>query len=102
MGNRHAHKKLRRAVRERMARTGESYQTARTRLLKQSAPIFAGLHAKQSAFDLLAVTIHGRRSVIAIVLLGERLAVLSVPGSLGDTRISRSPLAAFRQPPCLN
>ncbi len=36
MANRHSHKKLRAEVRARMATTGESYQTARKRVLARS------------------------------------------------------------------
>ena len=35
MANRRAHKKLRTEIRSRMARTGESYQKARARILEQ-------------------------------------------------------------------
>jgi hypothetical protein len=52
MANRHAHKKLRAEIRARMAKTGESYQAARDRILS---------HTKQRevAVDLLPLTYFG-------------------------------------------
>jgi hypothetical protein len=51
MANRHSHKKLRAEIRERMAKTGESYQAARARILVRPCA--------QAAIDLVPFQFFG-------------------------------------------
>ncbi|MEO8183776.1 MAG: hypothetical protein ABI895_33545 [Deltaproteobacteria bacterium] len=62
MANRHSHKKLRAEVRARMARTGESYQQARQRLLARQPSLTA---QPVSGFDLLEFSYFGKPAVLA-------------------------------------
>jgi hypothetical protein len=64
MANRHSQKKLRAAVRARMARTGESYQQARQRLLALWPSSSASAQAV-SGFDLLEFSYFGKPAVLA-------------------------------------
>jgi hypothetical protein len=61
MANRHSHKKLRAETRARMARTGESYQQARQRLLA----LQPSLTQPVSGFDLLEFRYFGKPAVLA-------------------------------------
>jgi len=60
MGNRHHHKKLRSEVRARMARTGESYQRALSRILGERAP-----RGGVGDVDLVPLEYFGVRGVLA-------------------------------------
>jgi hypothetical protein len=62
MANRHHHKKLRAEARARMARTGESYQQARQRVL--APPSSAAVQAF-SGFDLLEFSYFGKPAILA-------------------------------------
>jgi hypothetical protein len=64
MANRHSHKKLRAEVRARMARTGESYQQARQKLLALRRSGSASAQAC-SGFDLLEFRYLGKPAVLA-------------------------------------
>jgi hypothetical protein len=62
MANRHSHKKLRLEARARMARTGESYQQARQRLLALEASESVG---PVSGFELLEFSYFGKPAILA-------------------------------------
>jgi hypothetical protein len=62
MANRHSHKKLRAQARARMARTGESYQQARHRLLALQPSLST---QAVSGFDLLEFSYFGKPAVLA-------------------------------------
>jgi hypothetical protein len=62
MANRHSHKKLRAEARARMARTGESYQQARQRLLAPQSSVSVRAF---SGFDLLEFSYFGKPAVLA-------------------------------------
>lgn len=62
MANRHANKKLRAAARDRMAATGESYQSALAGVIRRRA-----VWAPKVQADLLEIEIHGRPTIIAMV-----------------------------------
>lgn len=62
MANRHSHKKLRGAARAQMARTGESYQQARQRLLVQRP---AAQAQALSGFELLEFSHLGKPAILA-------------------------------------
>jgi hypothetical protein len=64
VGNRHSHKKLRTLARARMARTGESYQRARERVLASQNSASESSAAVQG-FELLELSHLGRPAVLA-------------------------------------
>jgi hypothetical protein len=73
MANRHANKRLRAACRERMAKTGETYQQARHRLL-QKRPIGA-----VSQTDLQPVLYHGIPATLVTIEQHGAIVTLLMP-----------------------
>jgi hypothetical protein len=115
MGNRHGHKQLRRAVRARMAITGESYQqahaqilalrpvrqtttrttaprapTARTATVRAPAPRAAG-----GDVDLLSIHYFGVPGTLATFELAGRLAILVLPSPRRPVPFPLHPLIAL-------
>lgn len=90
MGNRHHNKQLRAAVRAAMARTGESYQSALTRLRgERQTPLSTG------AVDLLPVDYFGLPVTLATFeILGELSCVVTAAGYL-PARVPPTPLFAL-------
>ena len=80
MGNRHGNKKLRLAVRARMARTGESYQKALSSLLHLDVPTQTSMRweATDNGVDLLPIRYFGAPAAIATFEIAGRLAVVVV------------------------
>lgn len=64
MANRHSHKKLRTEARARKARTGESYQQARQRLLDLTSS-FSSSPQACSGFNVLEFRCFGKPAVLA-------------------------------------
>ena len=101
MGNRHASKKLQRAVRERMALTGETYQAARARIVEgrgrgQAVPgtALGGVPAPGDV-DLLPIRHAGVPGTLATFELAGRLALVFVSAAGGVGPFPRSPFAAL-------
>ena len=103
MGNRHHHKKQRARVRAIMAETGESYQRALVRVLREQQ---AQARHLPGDIDLLSVDYFGRRVTLATFQLLGRLSCVVVPSSmphLGSPSSSqRSPLSALGARRCVN
>jgi hypothetical protein len=76
MGNRHSNKKLTRAVRARMATTGESYQKALSWLLESAPTQAARRDATGNDVDLLSIRYFGVPAAVATIEIAGRLAVL--------------------------
>ncbi len=79
MANRHSHKKLRADIRVRMAATGESYQTARHRILLGTSP-----REHDVDVDLLATEYFGMPITLATFPAIEPLgrpAIVRVPSA---------------------
>src|SRR6478736_1682750 len=96
MGNQHHHKKQRARVRAIMAETGESYQRALARALRERQ---ASPRHLPGDIDLLSVDYFGRRVTLATFQLLGRLSCVVVPSSkprVGSlTSSQRSPLSAL-------
>ncbi len=73
MANRRAHKKLRSEIRVRMARTGESYQKARARILAQ--------RAARSHWELVPFTYFGLPATLAIIEQHGHVLAMCLPSS---------------------
>lgn len=98
MGNRHGHKQLRRAVRARMASTGESYQQAHSSLLALHEPARrarTGTEAAEIGADLLPIQYFGLPLGLAIFQIAGRLSVLVLSGPQGRGPIPLNPLLAL-------
>jgi len=81
MGNRHGHKQLRIAARERMAQTGESYQQARSRILEQREARSRSQPAPQATpieADLLPICFFGSPAALALFTIAGRVSALVV------------------------
>jgi hypothetical protein len=96
MANRHSHKKLRADIHLRMATTGETYQTARHRILFGRAPREQG-----EDVDLVATEYFGVPITLAIFPAIEPLgrpAIVHVPSARAETaqRVHRTPLMMVR------
>ena len=100
MGNRHGNKKLRRAVRARMASTGESYQRALSSLLHRDVPIPApaGSEPTDSGVDLVPIRYFGVPAAAATFEIAGRLAVLVVSSPHHPTPFPQNPLVALGLP----
>jgi len=91
MGNRHGNKKLRLAVRARMATTGESYQKALAALTSQPRP--ERLERPRYAVDLIPVRYFGTPAAMATFEIAGRYAVVMISRvHLGNPR---SPLTGI-------
>jgi len=98
MGSRHGNKQLQRAVRARMARTGESFQAARARVLAlraERAPARAPGNEAQAGADLLAIRYFGVPLALATFEVAGRLAVVALSGPRGRGPLAKSPLFAL-------
>lgn len=100
MGNRHGNKKLRLAVRARMARTGESYQKALCSLRHPGAPeqTSARWGATDSGVDLLPIRYFGAPAAIATFEIAGRLAVLVVGSQHRPAPFPQNPIASLGPP----
>jgi hypothetical protein len=100
MGNRHGNKKLRLAVRARMARTGESYQKALSSLLHLEVPTqtSAGRGATDDGIDLLPIRYFGAPAAIATFEIAGRLAVLVVSNPHRPAPFPQNPIVALGPP----
>jgi hypothetical protein len=95
MANRHSHKKLRAEIRARMAKTGESYQTARQRILMRA-------NEQHPEVDLVPFRFFGVPMTLATA---EGRSVHSVAVLRATPKFSRSyplPLAAWLLPRGVN
>lgn len=101
MGNRHGHKQLRRAVRARMALTGESYQQAHARVLElrpPARPATARTTAPPAAegdVDLLSIRYFGVPSTLATFEIAGRLAILVLSNPRRSVPFPLHPLIAL-------
>jgi hypothetical protein len=84
MANRHSHKKLRAEIRARMASTGETYQTARQRILLRSGDP----QPPSARGELLQVEYFGVPLTLALLEQRGRITIVLVPG--GGGRAPRS------------
>lgn len=94
MANRHTHKKLRKEVRSRMARTGESYQQALQRTLARQTSTQRAVYIPVP--DLIATSYFGVPITIAAYEVLSHLRVIVVSGSGGPLGLPlghASPLA---------
>lgn len=100
MGNRHGNKKLRLAVRARMATTGESYQKALSSLRHLDVPERASVRwgATDSGVDLLPIRYFGAPAAIATFEIVGRLAVLVVSSPHRPAPFPQNPIAALGPP----
>jgi hypothetical protein len=101
MANRHAHKKLRLAARARMATTGETYQTARARILQLHQPAGrppATPRATDSSVDLLSIRYFGVPAALATFEIAGRLAVLVVSSAHRSAPFPQNPVVALGPP----
>lgn len=89
MGSRHGNKKLRNAVKARMAATGETYQRARTRILEGVAPNASGAARR---VDLISISYWGRAATLATFEIAGRLAAVLVAGTSSSGPFPRSPV----------
>ena len=101
MGNRHGHKQLRRAVRARMVRTGESYQQARAAVLASELP--KGLARTRPAattlgVDLLPIRYFGVDAALATFEIAGRLSVLTISSPYSRGPFPLNPLIALGPP----
>lgn len=71
VANRHANKRLRAAVRARMASSGESYQRAHARLLRERGALVPGV-------DLLACKWFGIPITVATIEIGLGMSVVGI------------------------
>jgi hypothetical protein len=97
MGNRHGNKKLRLAVRARMATTGESYQRALSSLRHVDVPDGA-----DSGVDLLPIRYFGAPAAIATFEIAGRLAVLVVSSAHRAAPFPQNPMIALGPPRALH
>jgi len=91
MANRHSHKKLRAEIRARRVTTGESYQTARQRVLARQTP-------DPIAADLTPLTRFGVPMTLATLSGGgvQWFAVLGHAPRTATLAVHASPLFAMR------
>lgn len=99
MGNRHGNKKLRLAVRARMARTGESYQKALASLRHPGVLAQTSRGATDNGVDLLPIRYFGAPAAIATFEIAGRLAVLVVSCPHRPAPFPQNPIVALG-PPC--
>lgn len=90
MGNRHHHKKLRAEVRARMARTGESYQQALTRIRDERVQ-----REQARDVDLVSIAYFGVPVTLATFEIAGRLACVVVSSRHLAGPFPRSPLAGL-------
>lgn len=95
MANRHANKKLRAAVRRRMARTGESYQTARQRVLEDQ-------QRTESPVDLVPFTYFGIPLTLVTSELDDIHAIAAIRHTGYPMQSYPVPLAAWYRPRGVN
>ena len=102
MGNRHANKQLRRAVRARMALTGESYQQAHASLRLRpptrqapAAPRPTAPRPTAGDVDLLSIRYFGVPSVLATFEIAGRLSVLVLSNPFLSGPLPLNPLLAL-------
>ena len=100
MGNRHGNKKLRLAVRARMATTGESYQKALSALRHLDVPERASVRwgATDSGVDLLPIRYFGVPAAIATFEIAGRLAVLVLSSPHRPAPFPQNPIASLGPP----
>lgn len=101
MANRHGHKKLRIAIRARMARTGESYQQALARILELHEPVGrtpARPKATESGLDLLSIRYFGVPAALATFEIAGRLAALVVSSPHHPGPFPKNPIIALGSP----
>ena len=100
MGNRHGNKKLRLAVRARMARTGESYQKALSSLLHLEVPTQAPTRREptDNVVDLLPIRYFGVPAAVATFEIAGRLAVLVVSSPHRPAPFPQNPIVALGPP----
>jgi hypothetical protein len=100
MGNRHGNKKLRLAVRARMARTGESYQRALSSLLHLEVLTQAPTRrvATDNGVDLLPIRYFGAPAAIATFEIAGRLAVLVVSSPHRPAPFPQNPIVGLGPP----
>jgi hypothetical protein len=100
MGNRHGNKKLRLAVRARMARTGENYQKALSSLLDFNVPTPSSRpwEATGNGVDLLPIRYFGAPAAIATFEIAGRLAVLVVSSTHRPAPFPLNPIVALGPP----
>jgi hypothetical protein len=96
MGNRNGNKKLRNAVRTRMAKTGESYQKARAQILRLDEPARQASSRSEAAdIDLLSIRYFGVPMGLATFEIAGRLAVLAVSSPHRLAPFPPNPLVAL-------
>jgi hypothetical protein len=97
MGNRHGNKKLRLAVRARMARRGESYQKALSSLRHLDVPAQTSMRwgATGNGVDLLPIRYFGAPATLATFEIAGRLAVLVVSSPHRPTPFPQTPIVAL-------
>jgi hypothetical protein len=100
MGTRHGNKKLRLAIRARMARTGESYQKALSSLLHLEVPTETSTRreATDNGVDLLPIRYFGVGAAVATFEIAGRLAVLVVSSAHGPAPFPQNPIIALGPP----
>jgi hypothetical protein len=94
MGNRHHNKKLRAAVRARMARTGEGYQRALARELEERAS-----GAPIARVDLVPIVFFSAPAALATYELFGRLSCVLVSSRHHPAPFPRNPLVAATRGP---
>jgi hypothetical protein len=98
MANRHANKKLRIAVRARMATTGESYQKALAQvchLHEATGPAPASTDATDRGVDLVSIRYFGVPAALATIPIAGRLAVLVVSSAHHRGPFPNNPMVAL-------
>jgi hypothetical protein len=98
MGNRHGNKQLRLAVRARMARTGESYQQARTCVLALHEPARRAqveTEGTDIGADLRLISYFGVPLALATFQIAGGLSVLVLSGPRGRGPFPSNPLLAL-------
>ena len=99
MANRHTNKKLRAEVRARMAATGESHQTALTRILTGQAALEGGTSTPEDVPDLIPVTYFGIKLTVAVFDVLSHLRVVVVSGVGGLVGLPFGDPSPFRAQP---
>jgi hypothetical protein len=97
MGNRHGNKKLRLAVRARMAKTGESYQKALSSLVHLDVPTPTSTRPERtgSGVDLLTIRYFGVPAAIATFEIAGRIAVVVVSSPHRPPPFPQNPMLAL-------
>ncbi|HYQ29209.1 MAG TPA: hypothetical protein VER04_18385 [Polyangiaceae bacterium] len=90
MGNRHHNKQLRAQVRARMAKTGESYQQALSRLSPRPS-----LGAQTTDVDFLRIDYFGTPLTLATFEILEQVSCVVLPSSGLPSPLPKSPFFAL-------